>query len=132
MKQEAMQVNTPPASAGTASSFSGGFFLDLSPSVDGQEPGFASAHRTLVSSAASRTAMKAQITSQGRQEWWDDIEDTSLISDVPVIRVQIESPKFEWNTPEHLPNSPLCPLFQKERHGGTGGDSVICVYHGRK
>lgn len=34
---------------------------------------------------------------------------------------------FEWDVPEHLPGSPLCPLNPKHRSGGKG----ICVYHGR-
>ncbi|EON68263.1 hypothetical protein W97_07521 [Coniosporium apollinis CBS 100218] len=34
---------------------------------------------------------------------------------------------FDWSIPEHLPNSPLCPLSPKFRGGGRG----ICVYHGR-
>ncbi|KAJ9669667.1 hypothetical protein H2201_000051 [Coniosporium apollinis] len=34
---------------------------------------------------------------------------------------------FDWSIPEHLPNSPLCPLSPKFRGGGR----EICVYHGR-
>jgi hypothetical protein len=136
MKQEAVQVHTPPASVGTAITNSRGFFLDLGSSINGQESGVASVDRNLVSSAASRTALKAQLTSRGKREWWDEIE-TSLASDAPVIRTQIEPiivsqielSRFEWNTPEHLPNSPLCPLNQK---GNTGNIKGTCVYHGRK
>jgi hypothetical protein len=36
--------------------------------------------------------------------------------------------KFEWDVPEHLPSSPLCPLHPKHPSGGKG----ICVYHGRR
>ena len=32
----------------------------------------------------------------------------------------------EWNVPEHLPSSPLCPRHPKHKSGGTG----ICPYHG--
>ncbi|KAF2395742.1 hypothetical protein EJ06DRAFT_262140 [Trichodelitschia bisporula] len=35
---------------------------------------------------------------------------------------------IEWDLPEHLPGSPLCPLSPKHKGGGRG----ICVYHGRK
>ncbi|KAF2141427.1 uncharacterized protein K452DRAFT_288123 [Aplosporella prunicola CBS 121167] len=35
---------------------------------------------------------------------------------------------FEWDVPEHLPGSPLCPLSPKHKSGGKG----ICVYHGRR
>lgn len=36
--------------------------------------------------------------------------------------------QFEWETPEHLPGSPLCPLHPKYSKSGKG----ICVYHGRR
>ena len=36
--------------------------------------------------------------------------------------------KFEWDIPEHLPNSPLCPLHPSYAGGAKG----ICIYHGRK
>lgn len=36
--------------------------------------------------------------------------------------------EFQIDVPDHLPNSPLCPLHPKNKSGGTG----ICVYHGRR
>ncbi|OCL12500.1 hypothetical protein AOQ84DRAFT_373023 [Glonium stellatum] len=35
---------------------------------------------------------------------------------------------FQWDVPEHLPGSPLCPLSPMHKSGGKG----ICVYHGRR
>ncbi|KAI1658001.1 hypothetical protein F4813DRAFT_396127 [Daldinia decipiens] len=35
---------------------------------------------------------------------------------------------FEFDMPEHLPNSPMCPANKRHSSGGTG----ICVYHGRR
>ena len=35
---------------------------------------------------------------------------------------------FEMNIPEHLTNSPLCPLNEKHRSGGK----ALCPIHGRK
>jgi hypothetical protein len=35
---------------------------------------------------------------------------------------------FDWDIPEHLPSSPLCPLHPK--HQGRG--RRVCVYHGRR
>lgn len=35
--------------------------------------------------------------------------------------------EFEFDLPEHLPSSPMCPANKKHKSGGTG----ICVYHGR-
>lgn len=35
---------------------------------------------------------------------------------------------FEFDMPEHLPNSPMCPANVNHKSGGTG----VCVYHGRR
>ncbi|KAI0597849.1 hypothetical protein F4775DRAFT_602031 [Biscogniauxia sp. FL1348] len=35
---------------------------------------------------------------------------------------------FEFDVPEHLPSSPMCPANKRHRSGGTG----VCVYHGRR
>lgn len=39
-----------------------------------------------------------------------------------------ERRKFEWLVPEHLPNSPLCPLQEKYVGVGKG----LCYWHGRR
>ncbi|KAF2999874.1 Structural maintenance of chromosomes protein 2 [Curvularia kusanoi] len=39
-----------------------------------------------------------------------------------------ERRKFEWLVPEHLPNSPLCPLHVKY----VGPSKGLCYWHGRK
>ncbi|KAF2623744.1 hypothetical protein BU25DRAFT_494187 [Macroventuria anomochaeta] len=39
-----------------------------------------------------------------------------------------ERRKFEWLIPEHLPNSPLCPLHVKY----VGPSKGLCYWHGRK
>ena len=55
-------------------------------------------------------------------EWWE----------VPVAVPRWEdmraSRTFEFDLPEHLPNSPMCPANKKHKSGGTG----VCVYHGRR
>jgi hypothetical protein len=44
------------------------------------------------------------------------------------LRELEERRKFEWLVPEHLPNSPLCPL-----HAAYNGYSKgICYWHGRR
>lgn len=35
---------------------------------------------------------------------------------------------FDFDLPEHLPSSPMCPANKRHRSGGTG----VCVYHGRR
>lgn len=39
-----------------------------------------------------------------------------------------ESIVFEWDVPDHLPNSPLCPLSPKHKSGGR----AVCPLHGRR
>ncbi|KAI0889018.1 uncharacterized protein GGS22DRAFT_184593 [Annulohypoxylon maeteangense] len=58
---------------------------------------------------------------QGDKEWWE----------VPVAVPQygaMAPSSFEFNMPEHLPNSPMCPANKRHKSGGTG----VCVYHGRR
>lgn len=55
------------------------------------------------------------------KEWWE----------VPVALNRHETVThgaFEFDMPEHLPNSPMCPANKRHASGGTG----ICVYHGRR
>ncbi|KAI1327532.1 hypothetical protein F5Y16DRAFT_371574 [Xylariaceae sp. FL0255] len=35
---------------------------------------------------------------------------------------------FEFDIPEHLPSSPICPANARHPMGGAG----VCVYHGRR
>jgi len=63
------------------------------------------------------------------RDWYrvriDQIMDDDGTKDVTDLN---QARSFEWDVPEHLPGSPLCPLSPKHRSGGKG----ICVYHGRK
>ncbi|KAH8202555.1 hypothetical protein TruAng_003266 [Truncatella angustata] len=55
------------------------------------------------------------------REWWE----------VPAATLRWERmgrKPFEFNLPEHLPTSPMCPANKKYKSGGT----EVCVYHGRR
>ncbi|KAI1386448.1 uncharacterized protein F4822DRAFT_444841 [Hypoxylon trugodes] len=55
------------------------------------------------------------------KEWWE--------VPVAVPRYEVMAPSsFEFDMPEHLPNSPMCPANKRHKSGGTG----VCVYHGRR
>ncbi|KAI0841001.1 hypothetical protein F5Y06DRAFT_235181 [Hypoxylon sp. FL0890] len=55
------------------------------------------------------------------KEWWE--------VPIAVPRYEAMAPSsFEFDMPEHLPNSPMCPTNKKHKSGGTG----VCVYHGRR
>lgn len=48
---------------------------------------------------------------------------------VAIPRYEAMGPaSFEFDMPEHLPNSPMCPTNKKHKSGGTG----VCVFHGRR
>ncbi|KAI1083406.1 hypothetical protein F5B20DRAFT_595417 [Whalleya microplaca] len=55
------------------------------------------------------------------KEWWE--------VPVAVPRYTDMAPAaFEFDIPEHLPSSPMCPANKRHKSGGTG----VCVYHGRR
>ncbi|RYP72068.1 hypothetical protein DL770_008025 [Monosporascus sp. CRB-9-2] len=57
----------------------------------------------------------------GKTEWWE--------VPVPVPSYEDMAPSaFQFDLPEHLPSSPMCPANKKHKSGGTG----VCVYHGRR
>ncbi|KAI1210946.1 uncharacterized protein F4807DRAFT_44209 [Annulohypoxylon truncatum] len=57
----------------------------------------------------------------GDKEWWE--------VPVAVPRYGEMAPSsFEFDMPEHLPSSPMCPANTRHKSGGTG----VCVYHGRR
>ncbi|KAK8118725.1 uncharacterized protein PG998_003351 [Apiospora kogelbergensis] len=56
------------------------------------------------------------------KEWWE------VPISVPRWEEMRSSRTFEFDLPEHLPNSPMCPANKKHKSGGTG----VCVYHGRR
>ncbi|KAF3767600.1 hypothetical protein M406DRAFT_321631 [Cryphonectria parasitica EP155] len=53
-----------------------------------------------------------------QREWWD-----APVSGDPARDTSF----FEFDLPEHLPSSPMCPANPK--HKGKG--KLVCVYHGR-
>ncbi|KAK4986107.1 hypothetical protein LTR66_007962 [Elasticomyces elasticus] len=86
-------------------------FLKPKASVPHLDPSLASKHQSIVS--RSVTVMMDQF--RVRLDQVSDEEDES-------------ENDFELDVPEHLPNSPLCPLNPKHKSGGK----AICPLHGRK
>jgi hypothetical protein len=54
--------------------------------------------------------------------------EESLREDSAEADDAVMSMHFELDVPDHLPNSPLCPLSEKHKSGGK----AICPFHGRK
>jgi hypothetical protein len=60
------------------------------------------------------------------QDWYRIRKDLILSEEEPQDLDELRM--FEWDLPEHLPGSPLCPLSPKNPSKGQGA----CIYHGRK
>ncbi|KAI4602998.1 accessory factor associated with RNA polymerase II [Pestalotiopsis sp. 9143b] len=72
--------------------------------------------KTRVNSPKTLSEYKLQ-----RREWWE-------VADAAQRFEQKNTKDFEFDTPEHLPTSPMCPANKKHKSGGTG----LCVFHGRR
>ncbi|KAF1926482.1 uncharacterized protein M421DRAFT_217445 [Didymella exigua CBS 183.55] len=70
--------------------------------------------------------------SPGQDSWFrmhfgEQTPDVETLTAVALKEAE-ERRKFEWLVPEHLPNSPLCPLHVKY----VGPSKGLCYWHGRK
>ncbi|KAI0111355.1 hypothetical protein F4814DRAFT_450030 [Daldinia grandis] len=118
---EATRIQTPPLRGSTHHACKPqSFFFDISAppphrrnkSSGGSSPGSSHSPTPLSPPTPKRNTGK---------EWWE----------VPVALTRYETAahgSFEFDMPEHLPNSPMCPANKRHTSGGTG----ICVYHGRR
>lgn len=68
----------------------------------------------------------SSMASQPR-EWWEQIPQRGGRRDLLDAHGSFTS-RFEFDIPEHLPRSPMCPANKRHKSGGTG----VCVYHGRR
>ncbi|KAF3041814.1 hypothetical protein E8E11_007508 [Didymella keratinophila] len=71
-------------------------------------------------------------SSPGQDSWFrmhfgEQTPDIELLT-AAALKEADERRKFEWLVPEHLPNSPLCPLHVKY----VGPSNGLCYWHGRK
>lgn len=114
--QEAVRVSTPPLDEDTADGKPRAFFTSLTPT---------SPDETEDSSAYSSQAQKASHQRRHRNagsakphEWWER---------QPQRAARRKQREFEFDVPEHLPSSPMCPANKKHASKGTG----VCVYHGK-
>ncbi|KAK8028930.1 Cdc73 family RNA pol II accessory factor, partial [Apiospora marii] len=134
---EATRVDTPPLRESTEERPPRSFFFDTSQHsspekhtrspLRHQQAAPASRRPTTLgaSGSGSQKGEKTHHSGGSRKsstEWWE----------VPVAVPRWEdlrgSRTFEFDMPETLPNSPMCPANKKHKSGGTG----VCVYHGRR
>ncbi|KAI1103134.1 hypothetical protein F4804DRAFT_333633 [Jackrogersella minutella] len=139
---EAKRVKTPPLrESGNPAGRPRSFFFDIAtPPIDdnnnnssgGSSSSSSSSEQTESRRPPPRVPYAAgrqseQEKDKGREkrdsgkEWWE--------VPVAVPRYEAITPNpFEFDLPEHLPNSPMCPANKRHKSGGTG----VCVYHGRR
>ncbi|KAI1450320.1 hypothetical protein F5Y02DRAFT_413041 [Annulohypoxylon stygium] len=136
---EATRIKTPPIrESGHHAGRPRSFFFDIStPPVRGSSLGSTGEHSeyyhtpyptaTNESNEQDRSKLRKEKErerekrDQGDKEWWE--------VPVAVPRYGAMAPSsFEFDMPEHLPSSPMCPANKRHKSGGTG----VCVYHGRR
>jgi hypothetical protein len=117
-------VHTPPSSGDPSGGRARGFFFDLTPSTNSNGANAFPSEQLSESSGTCRHTARSLMDSKGERDWWD-VEELAA---VPMPNRRAEPLDFEMEIPEHLPNSPLCPMHPKHKSGGMG----LCMYHGRK
>ncbi|KAI4619630.1 hypothetical protein J4E83_005485 [Alternaria metachromatica] len=77
--------------------------------------------------AATSPMLGHDVWSRIHQSHYPDTPDERTLAAL-ARQEEEERRKFEWLVPEHLPNSPLCPLHPKYR----GPSADLCYWHGRR
>ncbi|KAM0253291.1 hypothetical protein ACHAQJ_007345 [Trichoderma viride] len=121
---EAVRVSTPPIDEDTADGRPRAFFTSLTPPMPDGE----TSTKTTSSSvrSAKHYSSHGSMASQPR-EWWEQMPQRGCRRDI-LDTTGSSSGRFEFDVPEHLPRSPMCPSNKRHKSGGTG----VCVYHGRR
>ncbi|UNI13483.1 hypothetical protein JDV02_000226 [Purpureocillium takamizusanense] len=131
---EAVRVSTPPLDENTADGRPRGFFTCTTPPAEYSRILTARVFPPPTEGARGRRSDPFQRgerrTSGSTQryhtrEWWEPIpgRPNRRAQHLPVLPTA-----FEFDIPEHLPSSPMCPANERHAGGGTG----LCVYHGRR
>ncbi|KAM0082904.1 hypothetical protein ACKRZS_004846 [Fusarium odoratissimum] len=115
-REEARRMKTPPLAEDTTSGRPRSFFTETVPPTEADQMEPPSRRNSL------QTVRRQSIVAD-TYEWWEKMPKK------PVRRSPFqERIPFEFQLPEHLPSSPMCPTNEKHVSGGAG----ICVYHGRR
>jgi hypothetical protein len=118
-------VSTPPIDEDTADGRPRAFFTSLTPPMPDGETCTKTAPSS-VRSAKRYSIHGSSMASQPR-EWWEQIPQRGCRRDI-LDATGSSTGRFEFDVPEHLPGSPMCPANKRHKSGGTG----VCVYHGRR
>lgn len=109
-----MHVETPPLKHLTASGKPRSLFMDIQHPVPCEDE---SSNSPSTFNSKPRVLSYRKSQAGEKREWWDAPKTT--IRRDPVKDVSV----FEFDLPEHLPSSPMCPANPK--HKGRG--KLVCV-----
>lgn len=119
-------MSTPPIDEDTADGRPRAFFTSLTPPMPDGENSTKTASSSVRSTNRYSVHSSSSMASQPR-EWWEQIPQRGGRRDF-LDTNSGSAGRFEFDVPEHLPMSPMCPANKRHKSGGTG----VCVYHGRK
>lgn len=127
---EATRVNTPPLKERTPDGRPRGLFFDVNNPSDSQRDSEATSStrgtvtRDLPLQPRSRERGKSDLLhTKKRREWWDS-PPKSMTPGFAAEKNQLrKAALFEFDVPEHLPTSPMCPAHPKNKSEGKG----VCV-----
>ncbi|KAH7150128.1 hypothetical protein B0J13DRAFT_284190 [Dactylonectria estremocensis] len=114
---EAIRVKTPPIGEYTADGRPRAFFTSMTP------PHLSGSDLSSLSRGSSRHLGHRRSMNPQPRELWEHFPQKP-----PPQDPSDKATKFEFQVPEHLPSSPMCPTNTNHQTSGTG----LCVYHGRK
>jgi len=113
---------TPPINKFTADGRVRGFFLAAPADVGSPYSGTPTAEKPKAPSNYPRSL-------EGEpKEWWEKLPVKPVRRTTPQLRSATPEGTFQFDVPEHLPGSPLCPASVLKSAPG----SSVCVYHGRR
>lgn len=119
-------MSTPPMDEDTADGKPRAFFTSLTPPMPDGEANTKTAPLSVRSTKRYGAHSNSSMASQPR-EWWDQIPQRGGRRDL-LDASSSSAGRFEFDVPEHLPRSPMCPANKRHKSGGAG----VCVYHGRR
>ena len=138
---EARRINTPPVvKPGKGNRLMGHFWDNSTPGVDQQGPAAMNLGKEYVhtpfpmpkdvdifSKVSGSTDPRPTHIHTRNAEWYRTRANAFLDQDEQDVGLEELKGMFDWDVPDHLPSSPLCPANPRHRGGGSG----VCVYHGR-
>lgn len=123
-----MRVSTPPLDEDTADGKPRGFFTTMTPPVPDGDVAAAMATSKIMARSSPRYSIHGNSMSSQPREWWEQRPQRISRRDIFDPTLAMTNGGFEFDVPEHLPSSPMCPANSRHTSGGTG----MCVYHGRR